>query len=555
MAQNIVGIDIGSHSIKVCEVTRQKGEFEVVRFVEHVINQQNNRLTYEEAVSAGLRHIFEKNEFTTDVISASLPAHLVSTRIIELPFTNAKKIEQTLEFELESYVPLPMEDLMVDYHMLSSQNGRSTVLCTYVPRVRFVKFLDMFQIAGLDPKYVGVDMVDLSFIANAAMVPDNTLYAMVDIGHKKTNICIMDGNKLAYARTITIGGLNFTRAIQKAFRLNQDKAESLKMDRGKVSNREDELDQISLLCQKVAEELIVAIRQTYLGFGQVYPKREWGGLYLCGGGSKLPGLVDVLSSALRMNVTTLDSLEYVSHKLSHADEVKDIIPLSLAQSLRVIYPIRGATINYRTGEFSYKKDIKALGGEIKQLGVWVFVLFLLGAFYFGFSYYTWQSRTQTMNASLVKAAIKLLPKELKGQEKSDVAKLLTIVNGRVNELKPQLEAIRALKEGPSPLEILLEVSSKFPPKEDVAIDVDKFNIIDNQVRLEGRTVSFEAVDKMKELLATSSLFANISTIRVEKGLRDEIRFSLSMDIKVGEEPPTPKTEPEGKKTAQKGDEE
>ena len=58
-----------------------------------------------------------------------------------------------------------------------------------------------------------------------------------------------------------------------------DKAESLKIDRGRVSVKEEELDQISRAIQTVAEELIVQIRQTYVGFKQLYPNKPWMSLF------------------------------------------------------------------------------------------------------------------------------------------------------------------------------------------------------------------------------------------------------------------------------------
>ena len=149
---------------------------------------------------------------------------------------------------------MPLEDLLIDYHILSIEENRSTVLCAYASRTRFIKYLDMLQIAGVDPKYVGVDNIDLSHISQIAMVPQAGIYAIIDVGHEKTNICIMDGMQLVYVRSITVGGVHFTRAIQKAFKVNYDKAESLKLDRGRVSTKEEDLDQISRAIQTVAEE-------------------------------------------------------------------------------------------------------------------------------------------------------------------------------------------------------------------------------------------------------------------------------------------------------------
>src|SRR3989338_801885 len=102
MAQTVLGIDIGSYSVKVAKLTRYLKDFELLSFHEQIL-PTNQRLTHEEALAAALRSLFEKNELTADFISVGIPANHVSCRVLELPFTNAKKIEQTFSYELEGF--------------------------------------------------------------------------------------------------------------------------------------------------------------------------------------------------------------------------------------------------------------------------------------------------------------------------------------------------------------------------------------------------------------------------------------------------------------------
>lgn len=528
MKQKILGIDIGSYSVKIALLSRSLRHFELERYYEQTI-VQGGRLSREEATASVLKNLVEKNELVADVIAVSLPAHQVSCRVIDLPFTNTKKIEQTIDFELEGHVPLPLEDMLVDYHILSIEENRSTVLAAYLPRSRFVKYLDMLQMAGIDPKYIGIDSIDLTNIAQVAMVPQEAVYALVDVGHEKTNVCIMEGLRPRYVRSISLGGMHFTRAVQKAFRLSLEKAESLKIERGRVAAREEGLDQISRHCQKVAEELVIALRQTYLGFKQIYPSLDWSSLYLTGGGSRMAGIADLLSYALHLNVAPLDPIEFIPHHLEQPDLCRDVIAPSLSQTLRVIFSNRAVKINFRRGEFTYKRDIKALGGEIKQLGAWFGVVIVLGMSHFLLSYYSLNSQIKKADSQVVESALKALP-ELKGQKKKKAKELVTLIDNKTSEIQSQLSAF---KSGPSEaraLALLLELSKRMPPKEEVKIDVDDFSFTGDHIRIDGRTVSFEAVDKIKNSLSQSPQFKNVTTQNVVKGLRDEIKFSLSMDV-------------------------
>lgn len=529
MAQTILGVDIGSYSVKVTELKRSLREFEITRFFESQVNQ-SPRLTHEEAASAALRTIIEKNELVGDVVSVSLPAHHLASRVIELPFTNVKKIEQTIEFELESHIPVPLEELLVDYHILSIDQERSTVLVAYVPRTRFMKYLDMLHVAGVDPKYIGIDSIDLSNMAQIAMVSQDAIYTLIDIGHQKTNVCVMQGTKLHYVRSVSIGGVHFTRAIQKAFRLSFDKAEALKLERGRVAAGGEDLDQISRICQKVVDELLVSLRQTYLGYRQIYPKTEWAAIYLTGGTSRLRGIAEFISAAFHLNVSTLDFLDFVDHKLQHPEGCREVMAPSMAQTLRVIFSNKAVKINFRRGEFVYQKDIKALGGEIKQLAVWFSIVFVLAILNFGFSYYTLNQKIKgTGGGGLAAVASKAIP-ELKTQKNQSPKQLLNVINSKIAELESQVQSLEGDDNAAQPLALLLEISKKIPSHEELSIDIDDFSFTGEHVRLEGRTTSFESVDKLKNALSPSSYFKNVATQNVAKGIRDEIKFSLSIEI-------------------------
>ncbi|QQR80930.1 MAG: hypothetical protein IPJ69_01915 [Deltaproteobacteria bacterium] len=75
-----------------------------------------------------------------------------------------------------------------------------------------------------------------------------------------------------------------------------------------------------------------------------------------------------------------------------------------------------------------------------------------------------------------------------------------------------------------------EISISLPARDAVAIDIDELNIASRHVRLQGSTVSFEALDQIKAAVMKSKMFKNITTENVKKGSKEEIRFILSMEL-------------------------
>lgn len=526
MAQITVGIDLGSYSVKVSVLERSFRDYKLVAFYEQAV-VQGTRLTHEEASAAALKTLIEKNPLPLEAVAVSIPSHHLSCRILEMPFTNVKKIEQTIDFELENFIPVPLEDLLIDYHILSLEENHSYILTTYIPRTRFVKYLEVIQAAGVDPKYVSADVIDFSHIAQVAMLPQKDPYVMIDIGHEKTNICIMEGVQLKYVRSVTLGGAHFTRAIQKAFKLTFEKAEALKHERGRVSLTDEGLDQVSRSLKTVADELLAFIQQTYMGYKHLYGNKAWTGIYLCGGGSRLNGLSEMISLFMKLNVGSIDCLDFLEHNIQDVVQCKDTLHTSLAQTLKIIFSNKAVKINFRRGEFAYQHDVKALSGDIKSVAVWLVLIAVLGLANFLVSYYLLNTKLTRMDTVVMKEVAKQFPDIRASTSK----KLLSSINTKFTELQSELEALDPSKQA-AVMPLLVEVSKKMPPKGDAAINVDNLSFNGNLLRVDGRTTSFEAVDKIKNSLGTSPLFKSVTTQNVAKGVRDEIKFSLSMDVVV-----------------------
>mgnify|MGYP001605866582 CR=1 FL=1 len=81
--------------------------------------------------------------------------------MIDLPFSNFKKIDSTIEFEVENYLPLPLEEVVVDYEILSSNKNDSKVLVSYVRKGELIKYLTLFSAIELDPQFIGAEPVEV----------------------------------------------------------------------------------------------------------------------------------------------------------------------------------------------------------------------------------------------------------------------------------------------------------------------------------------------------------------------------------------------------------
>jgi len=530
MSQLILGIDVGSYSIKVAEIERTVKEFHLVGFFEQpIVNAE--ALGREAATSQALARLFEEYNLSAQSVYTALPGQATSHRAIDLPFADFKKVDQTIEFEMENYVPLPLEELLIDYEFLNTSKTGSTVLVSYAKASDFVKFLNMMTGVEIDPRFVGSEPVELANVMKMGVLQPEGAYALVDLGHEKTNILIFLGPKLQFARTIMVGGRDLTKAIADSLNIPVAEAERMKIEMGQIGPDVEGADQttrdVAKAMQGPLDEILLHLKQTFMAF-QEQKQEVVQALILCGGTSRLPGIDQYLSAKLRKNVSFLDCLDFPFNQLSDSNWCRPIAASALALAYRGVLGSGIRDIQFRRGEFAYKGEVKEYVGFIKQAGVMLAVVLAFAIGSFATSYWTLKGRVKNATAqvsTLAAQSLPDLPKKLLSSPK-DIVSSLTGKITEAQEKKKKIDEETSL----SVLDVLREFSATLPPRETLQLDVDDFTIASRRIRLQGRTTSFEAIDQIKESLIKSKMFKNVATENVKKGPKDEIRFSLSIEL-------------------------
>lgn len=517
MTQKILAIDLGTHSLKALLLERRFEEFEILDFSEIVLNHQL-RLGHEEQLALALEQLLgDAKWLTSDVVVTALPGHLMSSRVLEMPFASTKRIQDVLNFELENHIPVSVEDIFSDFHVLQQKDATTEVLAVYLPEAKVEKYMTVLVDKGFDPKYVGADVIDLATLAQVSMIPKEGFYVLLDIGHTKTNICIMEGTKLRYARTLGVAGFHFTRAIQRAYNLNYEKAESLKISRGRIYVREEESDQISRILTHVAIELITFIKQTVMAFQSQDGQIPISAFYCCGGSSQLIGLLDYLSFHLKSNVMELNALTMLQHNMNEPDELSLKLAPSLAIALRPLYSARIPKINFRKGNFAFKQDIQAVTSEFKSVLVFLVLILLASVGYYFYTDYHYSKRIVAIDLQVKKwvkggeleldVATPTKRKE-KGANASEVKKYLRGATGKLDELKKQVAEFTGGATA-TPLQVMHEISRLLPPKQSLNLQFAEFNFSDDFIKITAETDNPLNVPKVVTALEQSPYFSQV----------------------------------------------
>lgn len=536
MPQRILGVDIGSYSIKIAEVVRSFRTFEFVAFYERRI-VESELLSREESVALALQGLIDDNNLHWEAVSGGFPGQHVSSRIITFPFGSRKKIDQTLEFEMENHIPFKLEDVIMDYAVLWSTKDASKVMALYAPKKEVSKILTLLQGAGMEPRNLCVEGVEYANLVNLGMVPPEGAYAIIDMGHEKTNVVIFHGKRLGYVRSISIAGKAITEAIARELQVPFEEAERLKVEIGQIPSGEGEV--VDDLTKKVVKaikgvvgELLLHLRQTMFSYRET-EDIPIEGIYICGGSSRLPGIDSYISDFLKQNVTYLNCSDFHFSKLERAEAHRHVIPQALAIALKEVAGPALPDVNFRKGELAFRGDVEELGGGLRRVFIIVGIIIFLALVHFSIKYYTLKQKLDKVEkdaAALVLQALPGTPKRVL----STTTGALSILKGKQAETNERIEQLKSTM-GFSPFDVLKEISEFMPPRNEINVDVKDISITQDRVTLSGRTNSFETVDKIKMAMEKSNRFKNITTGNVRKGTKGEVKFDLSMEIEQPEE--------------------
>ncbi len=385
MAQTVIGLDIGSYSVKAAVVETGLRKYQWMEFSEHLWNRDESGEPVDEdlsdAVAAVLENINDRNAIVT-----SIPGAKVLNRELTLPFSNEKEIRNVLDFELDGQYPLPIEDLVYDYTVLEKDSGGSSkLLCSAVERTWFEKFLSELGEAGANPRIVCMDTLAAgSLVEHAGDVspyaaPDESdAVALIDIGHMTTSICIVRGDVVEMVRTIRRGGHHLTKAIMDTLEISYQEAEDFKHSNVRLNEDGIHHDDVTLAeavgvaIQGAITPLLRELRTTLHSHANKHVLGVVRGM-IYGGTAKLPGLREIISENLDLQ---LERPRCYSFPWTHADigeEGEEISPKAISLALRYVNDGQKDSVNFRQGDLAFESEFKAL----QDKGLWLGILGLL----------------------------------------------------------------------------------------------------------------------------------------------------------------------------------
>lgn len=307
--KSLIGLDIGSSGLKAVHFLMSGSSLQLKNFLFLPTPAESfleGSIVLPDSIAFSLRHSWRKAFPSSRVSLAVSPQH-ATLKQFWLQTTSEAPLDELVKWEMEKYIPLPVEEMLIHYQILGEEDNHLEILSGATPRHLAENLTRVCQLASLRPIAIEIPYLSLLrlFLSSYRPIQEHTAYFLIEIGATQTSILFIADGTLTFVRTIPIAGNSFTYAIGQSLSLTFEEAESLKLTKATLLEEETQSEPYSHILRALNPILreFVQEMQRSLDF---YQSRSNAALdlkvLLFGGGAQLRGLGPYLAKALSAQV-------------------------------------------------------------------------------------------------------------------------------------------------------------------------------------------------------------------------------------------------------------
>jgi general secretion pathway protein L len=528
MAQTMLGLDLGARAVKAVLLESSYRGFSVLGQAIVPLEPAGEGEPLQARQAAALQRLLAEQGWKPDGCVATVPGATLASHVITLPFTDPRRIAQTLAFEVEAQIPWELDDAAWDWEPLGVRGASTDLWVAVGPRAELGELLAVLAGAGIDPRVVSPPAAVLSALfapgvlarepPQAGAAP--ACEAILDLGQGRTHLCVTLGGQLVAARTIPFGTATVARALGRDLGLPEAEAALLLAAVPGGEPLPAPLEALALeprFEEALGRALVPLVREVRSSLrawrARVGPTAVTA-LWLAGGLGRRPELAARLAPEIEGPVAPL-ALAGPAGSIPEA--LAGNVALALAAALRGHLGSRAGRVNLRRGTFAFTRDFEHLKGKVARLAVAAGAILLLAVASQVVKIYTLSRQEGAVDRALCDAEEKVLKKCYPNYEEA-----LSALRGRgvPGASIPKTSAV----------DVLDDLSRRMP--EGVPLKLEKIDITDRKLHLQGIADAAEHVDKLVASLHGSKCFADARSGGARKRVSDG-KFEFSIDSALG----------------------
>ncbi len=312
-AKPLVGLDIGSSSVKAVELKKKGSGYELTSLGLEGLGQDTvvdgaimDALSVSQAIEKAFTGIKTKD------VATAVSGHSVIVKKLSIAAASEAEVANAIDYEAQQNVPFDIADVYKDYQVLGPEAGGNgyDVMLVAVKRDKVQNHMNVLSQAGKTAAVLDIDAFALQNAFEVNYNPDsNLMAALLNVGASIMNINIVRGGVPLFTRDVSVGGNQYTDTLQKELDLSFEDAEKLKQGK-ELPNIS--ADQKSPHIRSVTEILLLEIQKTFDYFRQTASAENIQHIYLAGGTARIEGLVDSLNEEFKIPVEIMNPFQKVS---------------------------------------------------------------------------------------------------------------------------------------------------------------------------------------------------------------------------------------------------
>jgi type IV pilus assembly protein PilM len=312
--KNLVGVDIGSSAIKVCQLKETRTGLTLVKLGYEPLPPQtiiDGHVMNASAVVEALAKCFREAGVKQKDVALGVSGQSVIIRKISVPLMTAAELDEQIQWEAEQHIPFDIKDVQIDYEVLRRrpEAGQMDLLLVAAKRDEINDYAELVREAKLKPLCVDIDAFCLQNIFELTYgVPAEQTIALLNVGASLTSLNIVAKGVSAFTRDIANGGNSFTEEIQKQLGVSREQAEAYKLG---GTGSEPVPAQLQNVLAQVADGLAGEIQRSLDFFLATSGESEIARIFLAGGGAALPSLATAIERRARVPVERFNPMSKV----------------------------------------------------------------------------------------------------------------------------------------------------------------------------------------------------------------------------------------------------
>jgi type IV pilus assembly protein PilM len=317
-SQQHVGLDIGSHSIKIVTLDKAGSRFRLKTHLVFPLYAAGEMFDPDgpkkSVVVPRLMSAFNQLGLAPRKVrglASAIGGPAVAAKEIKSVQMTDEDMDSSLMLEARKHLPLDGSETIVDYQILGddpNESDKIRVLLVAATRKVFQTHVESLRDIELKPGVVDIDQLAMLNAFNQFNdLPDDGVLIFLNVGCRKTNLSVTGRKSMFFTRDIPIAGYTFTQYLMKRYDISYDEAEQVKITQGMEPNLPavGDGDGVGLALadkgpfERLGDEINRSLRYYVKETGQSY----FHSIMMTGGSATLKGLDEYLKKKFNLPVT------------------------------------------------------------------------------------------------------------------------------------------------------------------------------------------------------------------------------------------------------------